>query len=354
MYVLLHTLTLSLLFPFFFFISVAAQSNDSGYPSCPLYRCGNINISYPFWRIGSETSTQFCGYPGFGINCPYVGEHSFASITLENDSYFIRNIIYERESIVLIDDDVSNAVSVPDCPRVRNNISIGTLPFVFPDQNVNLSVHFNCNGVPSFAREIPCLSSPTNKSCVNRVNSEPPDFSWDEFSCDKDVVVTTVLELYAPQSTLGKAFIGALREGFELSWESMADCEKCEESRGRCGFNKNTTEIMCFCSDGTSTFEHCKGNHIYQLSFLGKRTFFLLWTPSIPTCREDIVTTIQIMNTTFGVIRINQNNNNISLAFDDLWVDEPSTSSLELRAYSDADCDNYMYDIKSTTLMEIC
>ncbi|KAL4573376.1 hypothetical protein LXL04_020179 [Taraxacum kok-saghyz] len=48
------------------------------------------------------------------------------------------------------------------------------------------------------------------------------------------------------------------------------------------------------------------------------------------------------MNTTFRDIRINQNNNNISLAFDDIWVDEPSMSSLELRAYSDADCDNYI------------
>ncbi|KAL4573389.1 hypothetical protein LXL04_020192 [Taraxacum kok-saghyz] len=255
---LLHRLTLSLLFPFFFFISVAAQSNDSTYPICRSYRCGNINISYPFWRIGSETTTHFCGYPGFGINCSDDGEPSFPSITLGNDSYLIHNINYERESIFLIDDEVSNGVSFVGCPRVRHNISIGTLPFVFPDQNVNLSVRFNCNGVPSFAREIPCLSSPTNKSCVNRVNSEPPDFNWDEFSCDKDVVVTTVLELYA-QSRLGTAFIGALREGFELRWESMEDCEKCEESRGRCGFNKNRTEIMCFCSDGTSTFEHCKG-----------------------------------------------------------------------------------------------
>ncbi|KAL4573382.1 hypothetical protein LXL04_020185 [Taraxacum kok-saghyz] len=159
MSVLLHTLSLSLIFPFFFFISVAAQSNDSSHPNCRSYRCGNINISYPFWRIGSETTTQFCGYRGFGINCSYHGEHSFPSITLGNDSYFIQRIIYERESIVLIDDVVSKAATVPDCPRVRNNFSIGTLPFVFPDQNVNLSVHFICNGVPSFAREIPfnCL-----------------------------------------------------------------------------------------------------------------------------------------------------------------------------------------------------
>ncbi|KAL4573390.1 hypothetical protein LXL04_020193 [Taraxacum kok-saghyz] len=255
----LHTHSLYLLtFPFFFIISVAAQSSDSSYPNCLSYRCGNINISYPFWRIGSETTTQLCGYPGFGINCSYNGERSFPSITLGNDSYSIPNIIYERESIVLIDDDVSNAVSIMDCPRVRHNITIGTLPFVFVNQNVNLSFHFNCTGVPDFASEIPCLSSPTNKSCVSRVDLEPQNFNWEEFSCDEEVV-TMALDVFGSESRLGTEFIGALRAGFELSWWRTEDCEKCEESRGLCGYNKNTTEFMCFCSDGTATLEHCNG-----------------------------------------------------------------------------------------------
>ncbi|KAL4573391.1 hypothetical protein LXL04_020194 [Taraxacum kok-saghyz] len=44
------------------------------------------------------------------------------------------------------------------------------------------------------------------------------------------------------------------------------------------------------------------------------------------TCREDNITTVQIMNTTFRVIRIDQNNSKVSLALDDLQGDEPACS----------------------------
>ncbi|KAL4573380.1 hypothetical protein LXL04_020183 [Taraxacum kok-saghyz] len=246
-------------------------------------------------------------------------------------------------SIVLIDDDVSNAVSIMDCPRVRHNITIGTLPFVFVNQNVNLSFHFNCTGVPDFASEIPCLSSPTNKSCVNRVDSEPQNFNWEEFSCDEEVV-TMAFDVFGSESRLGTEFIGALRAGFELSWWKTEDCEKCEQSRGMCGYNKNTTEFMCFCSDGTATLEHCNDIQRFRdcstkFYTCGEATTYIsypFWGNERPsycglqgfrlTCREDNITTVQIMNTTFRVIRIDQNNSKVALVLDDLRGDEPACS----------------------------
>nr|KAJ0193866.1 hypothetical protein LSAT_V11C800446480 [Lactuca sativa] len=271
---LLLSLSLSLLLSLFFFISIDAQSSNSIYPNCPSYNCGNINISYPFWRIGSETSTQFCGYPGFGINCSSNGDQrDIPIIKLEYDSYYIQNITYGSRSIVLQDYDVFTAV---DCPRVNHNISIENLHLNFSDQNVNLSIHFNCNGVPHFAHEIPCLSSRTNKSCVNSVHSEPPDFNWDEYSCDDDVIVTTVLDVFRSINELGIVFIRALRGGFELRWWEIDDCEMCENSDGRCGYNNGTKEFMCFCSNGTTTKGDCKGTFTnatrfkLNLTFLGK------------------------------------------------------------------------------------
>ncbi|CAH1439388.1 unnamed protein product [Lactuca virosa] len=272
---LLLSLSISLFLSPLFFISIDAQSSNSTYPNCPSYNCGNINISYPFWRIGSETSTQFCGYPGFGINCSNDGDQrDIPTINLGNDSYYIQNIIYGRRSIVLIDYDVFTAVGPAlDCPRVDHNISIESLPFNISDQNVNISIHFNCNGVPPFSHEIPCLSSRTNKSCVNSVHSEPANFNWDEYSCDDDVIVTTVLDVFPSTNGVGIEFSKALRGGFELRWWEIEDCEMCENSDGRCGYNNDTREFMCFCSSGTTTKGDCKGTFTKTTRFKLNPTF---------------------------------------------------------------------------------
>ncbi|XP_042752992.1 LEAF RUST 10 DISEASE-RESISTANCE LOCUS RECEPTOR-LIKE PROTEIN KINASE-like 1.2 isoform X1 [Lactuca sativa] len=251
---LLHSLSLSLLlFPFFFFISIAAQSNDTRYPSCLSYNCANITISYPFWRLDSEIPTQFCGYEGFGINC----SNNVPIVYFGSDSYYIPSISYESKSIVLVDYDVSPVVPAVACPRVRHSIDWGDLPFNFWGQNVNLSFHFNCTGVPYFAREIGCLSNLTNKSCVNSLNFEPENFNWTVYSCD-DAVVTTVFDVFSSAMELETEFSRALRQGFEVKWGRTEDCEKCEESGGRCGHNNSTTELMCFCSGGAITMGHCK------------------------------------------------------------------------------------------------
>lgn len=141
------------------------------------------------------------------------------------------------------------------------------MPFNFWGQNVNLSFHFNCTGVPDFAREIPCLSTSTNKSCVNDLNYEPENFSWTVYSCD-DEVVTTVFDVFSSTMALETEFSRALRQGFELKWGRMEDCQKCEESGGRCGHNNSTTELMCFCSGGAITMGHCKGTFVETPRFM--------------------------------------------------------------------------------------
>ncbi|KAI3680391.1 hypothetical protein L2E82_50377 [Cichorium intybus] len=259
---LLHSLSLSLLlllFPFFFFISIAAQSNDTNFPGCFAYKCANTTISYPFWRLDGEPATQYCGYEGFGINCDnYGGTPEIPIAYLGRDSYYAPSISYESKRIVLVDYDVSPVVPPVDCPRVRHDIDLGNLPFNFWGQNVNLSFHFNCTGVPSFAHEIPCLSTPTNKSCVHSLTFEPENFDWTQYSCDEEVL-TTVLDVFNVTRPMEKEFRRALRQGFELKWGRTEDCEKCEVSGGRCGYNRNTREDMCFCSGGKTTTGHCNG-----------------------------------------------------------------------------------------------
>ncbi|KAI3780269.1 hypothetical protein L2E82_10242 [Cichorium intybus] len=255
---------------------MAAQSNDSSYPSCLSYNCANITISYPFWRIHGETPTQYCGYEGFGINCSnYGGGPEIPIAYLGNDSYYAHNISYESKSIILVDYDVAPVVPVDDCPRVRHNIDLGDLLFNFWGQNVNLSFHFNCTGVPSFSHEIQCLSNPSNKSCVHSLNDEPENFNWTEYSCDEEVV-TTVMDVFSTTTALETQFRGALMQGFELKWGRTEYCEICEWSGGRCGHNSITREDMCFCSAGKTATGYCIG---YILSFKSAFNLLLLSLP---------------------------------------------------------------------------
>ncbi|KAJ9550678.1 hypothetical protein OSB04_014723 [Centaurea solstitialis] len=263
---------LPLLFPCLF-ISIAAQSN----PTCPSSEfCGEISIKYPFWKIDDD-QTQHCGYQGFGINCSTINEIDHPVMKIGNNSYYVRQIIYDVRRVILIDDYVFpiEPVSQPNypnsCPTVRHNIDFHSLPLNFTEYNVNLSFHFNCNGTPNFATEIPCPGSNSGgrKSCVNVMRPETEDFDWSTFSCTEDVVKTVLnhSDLYA--GTLGREYGFALGRGFELKWGMLEGCGKCEKSNGRCGYNNSTQESMCFCPDGRTTTDYCnKGTFQFYIPVL--------------------------------------------------------------------------------------
>ncbi|KAI3818875.1 hypothetical protein L1987_12696 [Smallanthus sonchifolius] len=128
---------LSLLLPFFFIIAQSAESDDSSQPNCPLYKCGDVAINYTFWKIDSESTAQFCGYPDFGINCTNID----GRIIPEIDLFHVQRTI-KYSSILLADRDVfSVGPGANDCPRVRHGINLQTLPLSFLEVNVNLSFH---------------------------------------------------------------------------------------------------------------------------------------------------------------------------------------------------------------------
>ncbi|KAL8249134.1 hypothetical protein R6Q59_006002 [Mikania micrantha] len=250
-------------FFFFFFTAIpaAAQSNNQYGTNCPSYMWGPVNISYPFWKMSSSgNDTQLCGYEGFGINCTDNGERNISLITIGDDSYYIRNIDYNYRRIDLADYDVSSvAPGPPDtCPRVRHNITLGTLPLEFPAvPMVNLSFHFNCDGSSSFAIEIPCLFRSEGNAYVNVMNVTTEE-DWAEHSCADKVVTTVFLEPDLIPNLSAGNYGTLLQRGFELQWGRMDNCERCEDSDGRCG-NHSTTGFLCFCPDGTVQNNNCKG-----------------------------------------------------------------------------------------------
>ncbi|KAJ0429890.1 putative wall-associated receptor kinase, galacturonan-binding domain-containing protein [Helianthus annuus] len=258
-----HSHFLLLLLPFFF-IALPAASNDTTYPNCPSYKCGDVPISYPFWIIDGESTTQFCGYQGFGINCSPI---LIPEIRLGGDSYDVQWIFPESSKISLVDKDVLTVLPGPNpdkCPRVRHRINLESLPLNYTSHNVNLTFHFGCNECPDFATEIRCLE---RKSCLQIMNNGTDEEDWNEFSCTGDVVTTVIrdhINRFLPN--LSTTFGDVLRLGFELEWWRMDDCDKCEESGGRCGHH-NTAGFICFCSDGTTNKDHCKGTFISTIKF---------------------------------------------------------------------------------------
>lgn len=238
-------------------MALHAQSN----PICASQACGNVNISYPFWKIDTQSANQYCGYEGFGISCSDDGRQR--NITLGDDSYYVRDINYTSGTILLADYDVSEVARVPICPRVRHNITIGTLPLNFSTSSVNISFHFDCtNGCPRFAQEIPCLGNNDRKSCVHVMNNNIDQYwYWPEFPCSQ-VVVTAGSEDYINEfPNLPNSFRYVLEEGFALQWKKMDGCDKCEESDVHCGQNNRLGTFICFCPDGTTNRVNCnKGN----------------------------------------------------------------------------------------------
>ncbi|KAK9065265.1 hypothetical protein SSX86_016648 [Deinandra increscens subsp. villosa] len=263
---------------FFLFIALlaAAQSDDnSGYPNCPSYKCGDLNISYPFWKIettSSQPTSQFCGYQGFGINCSSSGiidgQTSTPEISFGGDSYYVRKIFHEYRSILVSDTIVSSYAPGPSskCPRVRHGINLQTpLPLSFTKGNhLNLSFHFNCTGFPPSATEIkiPCLLERDERNAYVNIVEEDSESDWDEYSCTDQVVTTVIRDDIEITSKLSTKYLSEiLGRGFELEWHRMEDCDKCEDSNGRCGHH-NTTGFICFCPDGRTNRGNCKGSKI--------------------------------------------------------------------------------------------
>nr|GEW19814.1 protein kinase-like domain-containing protein [Tanacetum cinerariifolium] len=331
----------------------AAQTNTSAFPNCIPSVCDGLTISYPFWKIENENSTtaQYCGYEGLGINCSTIEGQVRPMMYFGGDSYYVRHL--SDTSITLVDYDVSSVSPVQnECPRVDHGIDLERLPLNFTSNNLNLSFHFNCTTVPNFATVIPCLGNEgTKRSCVNVIHPDTPDYDWGQTCADE--VVTTVLNVSGSTERLGTEFVDALRRGFELNLTTRTEyCDKCEESDGLCGYSHSTGSFMCFCSDGTSTRDHCKVIMIFTLSptlllsqnvqqFIDCSTKIYSCGPTIRwigypfwgqdqpsycglnefhlACIDNVVATLMVNNTTFCILSIDQHNTKITLASNDMW-----------------------------------
>ncbi|XP_060169878.1 LEAF RUST 10 DISEASE-RESISTANCE LOCUS RECEPTOR-LIKE PROTEIN KINASE-like 2.1 [Lycium barbarum] len=244
----------SLLLLFSIFIN-SSRADDTSFANCPSSTCKNgLEISYPFWRLDSHNppppppSSQYCGYPGFGIFCSEKDQ----ILRISEDSFYVKEINYSNHSLTLVDID---ALDSRVCPRVHHNLTIDDdLPLVYSELDMNLTFYYNCTGsLPDPTRTLDCLNSGGNKSYLYVEDYEPKDLNWYR-TCDKKVVVPVTKGGWTGE--LG----AAMDEGFVLHWENATECRKCEASDGRCGYDNLTQESLCFYKDGTIKFHNGYNN----------------------------------------------------------------------------------------------
>ncbi|KAK4359410.1 hypothetical protein RND71_021639 [Anisodus tanguticus] len=223
--------------------------NNTSYANCPSSICNDrVNISYPFWRLDSHnpTSPQYCGYPGFGINC----SQNDAILYISNDSFLVREINYSTHSLSLVDIDVLDS---KECPRAYHNLTLDDdSPLKYSELDMNINFYYNCTGsLLDSAPPLDCLTSGGKRSYFYAEDYELEDLiNWYGI-CEKKVVVPVT------KSVWNGRLSAAMVEGFVLNWENTTDCGKCEASDGCCGYNNSTHESLCFCKDGTVKFDDC-------------------------------------------------------------------------------------------------
>ncbi|XP_019230602.1 PREDICTED: LEAF RUST 10 DISEASE-RESISTANCE LOCUS RECEPTOR-LIKE PROTEIN KINASE-like 1.2 isoform X3 [Nicotiana attenuata] len=276
----------SQLFSFFFvflllllFINSSGANTNTSFAYCPSSICHGRNISYPFWSLDSfnSTSPQYCGYPGFGIQCSQI----YPILNISNDSFFVKEIDYTTYSLTLVDIDA--LIDNRDCPRPHHNLTLGDLPLKYSKLDMNLTFYFNCIDLLSSGRSLDCLNSGGNKSYLYVEDNEPDDLNWSGI-CEKKVVAV-VMDSGLTRESLGaatgeeltKGLVAAMDGGFVLDWRIATECGKCEASDGRCGYNNSTHESLCYCKDGTVTFDHCNGVGAAAITALMAGVIFFIY-----------------------------------------------------------------------------
>ncbi|GJN37556.1 hypothetical protein PR202_gb26527 [Eleusine coracana subsp. coracana] len=202
--------------------AAAAAARPANLSSCLPKKCGNLDISYPFWL--EEPSGARCGSPSFQLKCNSSGAFLSRSVL---QSYRVVSIFVHNNSFHVVDDNLPLATGCP-APFFNISLGIGLAPFLISTTNYQLLFLSKCKepspSVPPGFRRMPC----NNLSFVN------------------DVVPT----LGAPDGS-GDDHVARMKNGFLLKWTGLStDCPGCVASGGECMYGDNGVGFACKCSDG--------------------------------------------------------------------------------------------------------
>jgi len=258
--------------------AVASRGDDDTYAvsacrSRP-YLCGGVNISYPFYLASDDAKAvpdhdgeSYCGYPGLAVSCDDANNK--AVLKLGDDNYTVSGIDYANLIVSLADADAAGAGN-GGCPVVDHNV---TIP---PAVRLSLILHsvdylfffvgcsFGTEAEPApkppkppTIKPITCgdMDKPASMTFVLPRGEVPPG-DWS--SACRQVFEVPVLKSSVPSKAVAEdpvwrndGYGKALRAGFQLGWDpSSGPCGQCEQSSGKCGYNRAGEFLGCLCADG--------------------------------------------------------------------------------------------------------
>ncbi|KAI5004426.1 hypothetical protein ZWY2020_031669 [Hordeum vulgare] len=153
-------------------VDVVAEEQQQG-GDCLAMKCGNVNISHPFWLYDQNTGRSCSSdpYPDFDVACTNNSYPSLRSTIPFNKGFKILNISYEERSFYAVDLGKLNVLSSSNSclvPFYNTSIKL-TRPFRIAFVNLNL-ILYNCtekDGAAAAARRNRELAQ-TNVSCGNQ------------------------------------------------------------------------------------------------------------------------------------------------------------------------------------------
>ncbi|GMH01918.1 hypothetical protein Nepgr_003757 [Nepenthes gracilis] len=233
-----HPLMRSLSLLIFLLLPYDSLSLDPGYQACTPRKCGNLNITYPFYIQGLQPS--YCGYPGFQISC----QNNSPTLNLSNgDSYTVGNISYGNQSLSLTNSAFLyfNCGYVSSIHNLTADMDYGNFKFVSNSSLRWLSLLHGCSkSVAKRLSNFTCIGGNGNRTIWAAYDE---DGDWKEEASNCTSVVSVPYE-----GEGGSDIKGVLRRGITLNW-TADNCTVCYESGGRCGFNYNVSQFQCFCPD---------------------------------------------------------------------------------------------------------
>lgn len=241
------------------------------------YTCGSVSVRYPFYlssatEVLPEYGGSYCGYPELAIIC----DGGTPILKLHDDNYTVSHIDVTNHTISLVDPDVVGR----SCPIVDHNVTVvlpATRMFFPPSATAYLFFFINC----TFGQEVDAMPPPkppkpptiepitcgasgegptSTKSFVLPESEVPPKDWWQ--GCQA-VFKVPVLRDTLPDNARDPewrkdGYVKALREGFQVAWDQIpGKCSRCEQSNGKCGYNRTGGFLGCFCANGLVDSDGC-------------------------------------------------------------------------------------------------
>ncbi|XP_039163792.1 LEAF RUST 10 DISEASE-RESISTANCE LOCUS RECEPTOR-LIKE PROTEIN KINASE-like 1.2 isoform X1 [Eucalyptus grandis] len=233
---------------------VPASGYFKPFQECVPYPCGDQEISYPFKH---NERPNHCGFPGYELGCD--GDN--LTLSMESLKYWVIHIDWSTHILEVARTDLWDDI----CPETHVNTTLNCSLFNYASTYPNSTLFYDCDSSPSLQPYywFPCPWSGDGYFAPNATIENPL-----HEICNISVPVPfSHIEALGlpppPKDSDDRATISEfLKKGFEITWiADTSQCENCNKSGGRCGYDWIRHQFNCFCPDGAHS-PTCNGKRV--------------------------------------------------------------------------------------------